>query len=238
MMLTVMIGFYCAQGPHCGKGMTFSINPTAERTQAMFQAMAIEQNGNGETSPITGGDGDTPAVAPPNGDGNTPLDPPLPNDEGSTPPDPPLPNDEGSTPPDPPLPNDEGSTPPDPPLPNDGDDTTDIPPIPTDLDDPTDISDPSDPSDPSDAPDDSNSAPETSPSLPPLSPPGFETDPGQPVPGPNDNTMGGIGSVLPDGSCSCAVAVGAGAFPAVGQQGVGNFGGMPGSLPAEMAAAI
>lgn len=39
---------------HCGKGMTFSINPTAAKTQAMFQQMAIAQNGTGSASPITG----------------------------------------------------------------------------------------------------------------------------------------------------------------------------------------
>ena len=41
--------------------MTFSINPTAQKTQAMFQQMAIAQNGTGTASPITGGS----AVAPP-----------------------------------------------------------------------------------------------------------------------------------------------------------------------------
>jgi hypothetical protein len=41
--------------------MTFSINPTAQKTQAMFQQMAIAQNGTGSASPITGGS----AVAPP-----------------------------------------------------------------------------------------------------------------------------------------------------------------------------
>lgn len=34
--------------------MTFSINPTANKTQAMFQQMAIAQNGTGTASPITG----------------------------------------------------------------------------------------------------------------------------------------------------------------------------------------
>jgi hypothetical protein len=47
-------GFYCKQMGHCGKGMTFSINPTADKTQAMFQAMAIAQKGTGSGSAITG----------------------------------------------------------------------------------------------------------------------------------------------------------------------------------------
>lgn len=34
--------------------MTFSINPTAAKTQAMFQSMAIAQNGTGAGTAITG----------------------------------------------------------------------------------------------------------------------------------------------------------------------------------------
>ncbi|KAH8821192.1 hypothetical protein F5884DRAFT_77758 [Xylogone sp. PMI_703] len=49
------IWFYCRQKGHCGKGMTFSINPTAEKTQAMFEQMAIAQNGTGTTPVIAGG---------------------------------------------------------------------------------------------------------------------------------------------------------------------------------------
>ncbi|KAL8638265.1 MAG: hypothetical protein Q9228_004573, partial [Teloschistes exilis] len=39
--------FYCKQkkpAVHCGKGMTFSINPTADKTQDMFMQMAMQQN--------------------------------------------------------------------------------------------------------------------------------------------------------------------------------------------------
>lgn len=35
--------------------MVFSVNPTAEKTQAMFQQLAIAQNGTGDSTPITGG---------------------------------------------------------------------------------------------------------------------------------------------------------------------------------------
>lgn len=35
--------------------MTFSINPTQNKTQAMFQQMAIAQNGTGTTAVIAGG---------------------------------------------------------------------------------------------------------------------------------------------------------------------------------------
>jgi len=44
--------FYCHQKGHCGKGMVFSINPTANKTQEMFKQMAIAQNGTGTTAGI------------------------------------------------------------------------------------------------------------------------------------------------------------------------------------------
>jgi len=57
MQVTVAtpIWFYCKQKGHCGKGMTFSINPTVNKTQAMFQQMAVAQNGTGSTAVIAGG---------------------------------------------------------------------------------------------------------------------------------------------------------------------------------------
>jgi len=66
MQVTVAtpIWFYCRQKGHCGKGMTFSINPTASKTQAMFEQMAIAQNGTGAAAPIVGGTS-TATVAPP-----------------------------------------------------------------------------------------------------------------------------------------------------------------------------
>ncbi|KAL8814120.1 MAG: hypothetical protein Q9223_006631, partial [Gallowayella weberi] len=51
---TKPIWFYCKQKTptsHCGKGMTFSINPTPEKPQAMFMAKAIEQNGTAPAAP-------------------------------------------------------------------------------------------------------------------------------------------------------------------------------------------
>ncbi|KAI0113774.1 Cupredoxin [Nemania sp. FL0031] len=54
VMDTKPVWFYCRQTGHCGKGMVFSINPTAEKTQAIFQAMAIQQKGQGAGSAITG----------------------------------------------------------------------------------------------------------------------------------------------------------------------------------------
>lgn len=47
--------FYCRQAKHCGKGMVFSINPTANKTQADFKQLAIAQNGAGSTAVIVGG---------------------------------------------------------------------------------------------------------------------------------------------------------------------------------------
>ncbi|KAF4807772.1 putative GPI-anchored cupredoxin [Colletotrichum siamense] len=62
VMVSDPLWFYCAQANHCGKGMTFSINPTAEKSQALFQSMAIQQKGNGAPSAIVGGT--PPAAAP------------------------------------------------------------------------------------------------------------------------------------------------------------------------------
>lgn len=64
VMTTDPLWFYCKQTGHCGKGMTFSINPTAEKTQIMFQAMAIAQKGTGAGSAITG-NATAPVAAPP-----------------------------------------------------------------------------------------------------------------------------------------------------------------------------
>lgn len=61
----VFPGFYCKAQTHCGKGMVFSINPTAEKTQAQFQSLAIAQNGTGQATPITGGPPAAPPAAPP-----------------------------------------------------------------------------------------------------------------------------------------------------------------------------
>lgn len=58
-------------------GMVFSINPTAAKTQAMFQQMAIAQNGTGAATPITGGSG---APAPP------PAAPPAASSAAAAPP--------------------------------------------------------------------------------------------------------------------------------------------------------
>jgi len=61
VMVDTPLWFYCRQANHCGKGMVFSINPTAEKTHAMFQALAIQQKGNGAGGAITG---NVPAPAP------------------------------------------------------------------------------------------------------------------------------------------------------------------------------
>ncbi|KFY12194.1 hypothetical protein V492_04025 [Pseudogymnoascus sp. VKM F-4246] len=57
MQVTVAtpLWFYCKQGPHCGKGMAFSINPTAAKSQADFKQLAIAQNGTGAAANIAGG---------------------------------------------------------------------------------------------------------------------------------------------------------------------------------------
>ncbi|PBP21734.1 serine-threonine rich protein [Diplocarpon rosae] len=66
MQVTVAtpIWFYCRQKGHCGQGMTFSINPTANKTQAMFRQMAIDQGGAAATSVIVGSSSTSTSAAP------------------------------------------------------------------------------------------------------------------------------------------------------------------------------
>ncbi|CZS90573.1 uncharacterized protein RAG0_01606 [Rhynchosporium agropyri] len=82
MQVTVStpLWFYCRQGNHCGKGMTFSINPTANKTQAMFQQMAVAQKGAGATAVIVGGQpvATTPAAPPAPPAAAPPSPPPAP----------------------------------------------------------------------------------------------------------------------------------------------------------------
>ncbi|KAI0426319.1 Cupredoxin [Xylaria sp. FL1042] len=135
VMTTDPIWFYCRQTGHCGKGMVFSINPTAEKTQAIFQSMAIAQKGQGAGSAITG-NSTTSAVA---------------SDVAAT-------SVASAT--------------------------------------------------------DAAGATETA-----SAGGAIQTGTGQ----------------LVAGACVCAVTCGAGSFPAVNAQGIGNFGGVPGSIPASMA---
>lgn len=62
VMVATPLWFFCKQKAHCGKGMTFSINPTAEKSQALFQSMAIAQNGTGTGGTITGNGGGAAAA--------------------------------------------------------------------------------------------------------------------------------------------------------------------------------
>ncbi|KPM45741.1 hypothetical protein AK830_g738 [Neonectria ditissima] len=68
VMVDTPLWFYCKQSGHCGKGMVFSINPTADKTQAMFQALAIKQKGEGAETPIT-----DPAATPGQGEAEAPA---------------------------------------------------------------------------------------------------------------------------------------------------------------------
>ncbi|SPO03487.1 uncharacterized protein DNG_06170 [Cephalotrichum gorgonifer] len=62
VMTAEPLWMYCAQGNHCGRGMAFSINPSAEKTHAQFQANAIAQKGGDlPGTAITGGTGAAPA---------------------------------------------------------------------------------------------------------------------------------------------------------------------------------
>ncbi|KAK4146524.1 uncharacterized protein C8A04DRAFT_9788 [Dichotomopilus funicola] len=63
IMVDTPLWFYCRQAGHCGKGMVLSINPTAAKTHAQFQAMAIQQAGQGSGGAITGNGGNAGAGA-------------------------------------------------------------------------------------------------------------------------------------------------------------------------------
>ena len=63
---TMPIWFYCRQKkpmPHCGAGMTFSINPTADKSQAAFKAQAIAINGTGAAGGMMMAGASMPAAA-------------------------------------------------------------------------------------------------------------------------------------------------------------------------------
>ncbi|KAF4119423.1 hypothetical protein GMORB2_4765 [Geosmithia morbida] len=64
---TEPLWFYCKQMGHCGKGMVFSINPTAEKSQAKFKELAIQQEGDAAQSTPT------PTPAPPPANNGTTL---------------------------------------------------------------------------------------------------------------------------------------------------------------------
>lgn len=55
------IWMYCAQGNHCGAGMVFSINPTADKSHAAFVENALMKNGTAADG-AAGGAGDAAAA--------------------------------------------------------------------------------------------------------------------------------------------------------------------------------
>ncbi|TPX11024.1 uncharacterized protein E0L32_008061 [Thyridium curvatum] len=150
VMVETPLWFFCAQAKHCGKGMTFSINPTAEKTQAMFQQMAIAQNGGGTGSAITG-NGSAAAPPPPAGGAAAPPANSLTATLGAG----------------------------------------------------------------------TGGAAATGTAAAPA----------------GTGVVSGVGTLNPDGSCSCSVQCAPGAFPAVQAQGIGSFGGMAGGIPANMVGA-
>lgn len=65
--------------------MVFSINPTAEKTHAMFKEKAIQQKGKGEQTPITGGKpSEQPAAEKPSAAPPAPPAPPAPQPPAAT----------------------------------------------------------------------------------------------------------------------------------------------------------
>lgn len=49
------VWMYCAQGTHCQKGMVFSVNPTADKSQEMFKQMAMASGDGGDGGGGAGG---------------------------------------------------------------------------------------------------------------------------------------------------------------------------------------
>jgi hypothetical protein len=52
---TAPLWFYCAQAPHCAKGMVFAVNPNAEKTFDKFHATALATDTSAATSGTAGG---------------------------------------------------------------------------------------------------------------------------------------------------------------------------------------
>ncbi|KAI6781520.1 uncharacterized protein J7T54_001482 [Emericellopsis cladophorae] len=60
--------FYCKTGTHCSAGMVFSINPTEEKSQAIFKEKAMNTDQ---------GEGAAPPATPPPAESGTPAEPPA-----------------------------------------------------------------------------------------------------------------------------------------------------------------
>lgn len=86
VMVDTPLWFYCKQGNHCGQGMVFSINPTAEKSQAKFKELAIAQKGDGKLAPIQGGAPAPPAESKPAEAAPPAAAPPAGTDAAAAPP--------------------------------------------------------------------------------------------------------------------------------------------------------
>lgn len=86
VMVDTPLWFYCKQGNHCGQGMVFSINPSAEKTHAKFKEMAIQQKGDGKLAPIQGGEPAPPAASKPAEAAPPAAAPPAGTDAAAAPP--------------------------------------------------------------------------------------------------------------------------------------------------------
>ncbi|GAD95504.1 serine-threonine rich protein, putative [Paecilomyces variotii No. 5] len=63
VMSTDPVWMYCRQTGHCGKGMVFSVNPTADKSQAAFKAAAMASAGSMDSSMGSGMAASSSAVA-------------------------------------------------------------------------------------------------------------------------------------------------------------------------------
>ncbi|KAL8967945.1 MAG: hypothetical protein Q9183_002689 [Haloplaca sp. 2 TL-2023] len=184
---TKPIWFYCKQKKptsHCGKGMTFSINPTPEKSQEMFMQKAIEQNGTADAGAAP------PAMEPPAAPSAAEIPP---ADAAAAPPADMPPADAAAAPPADMPPADAAAPPP-----------TDMPPADAAASPPADMP-PADagaaypPAEPANAP-------------PPAAPPAA-APPAQNLAAADANMPAGTGSMV-NGQCACSCLCNAGAFPA------------------------
>ncbi|KAI9841717.1 MAG: hypothetical protein M1837_000450 [Sclerophora amabilis] len=203
---TKPIWFYCRQkkGTHCGKGMVFSINPTEEKSHEKFKQLAIQQNGTEAAPP-----GETTAPPPP----ETTAPPPPENTVAPPPENTAAPPPNGTAP---------AAAPTDAPVSTTILYSSGAPAAPTDA--------PADAPPAAPAPETPAESPAEVPAgAPPAAPPGSSA--GAPAAPP---AATGPAKVQPGtegaDACSCKCLCGVGSFGP--GQGIGNYGGQGGTIPA------
>ncbi|KAL8873520.1 MAG: hypothetical protein Q9174_001026 [Haloplaca sp. 1 TL-2023] len=236
--------WYCKQKKptsHCGKGMTFSINPTPEKSQEMFMQKAIEQNGTADAGaappamepPAAA----PPADAPPADAGAAPPAYMPPADAGAAPPADMPPADAAGAPPYNMPPADAAAAPPAdmPPADAAAAPPTEMPPADAGAAPPADMP----PADAGAAPP-ADMPPADAATPPPADMPAADAGAAPPAAAPaaappaqnlaaaGANMPAGAGTMV-NGQCACSCLCNVGAFPA--GAGIGMYGGWSGAVP-------